>query len=738
MKSRILTCFLFSVFFAFAQVKPYSYLVNTGLNDHRFNALSQDQFGRLIIATNKGVFSYNGFRSRLLESGKVKSSEFIEIVEVGNHCFGLNKMNQLVQIDLTSFNPIDDKLFQGEIKLIKSQNNRLIVATSKAIYFCQPKPFQVTETRPIPFNENGKKMVLDYAETSQGRFVLLSPNELIDIDDRSSRTVPVERAKYLLNSAKGLIILPSLVNKQNSFLFHQSRFTNLHRINPSITKSIERVVQFGNTAYICSEGAMFAYDMVHLKIQFQLPGFSVADILQDKSGTVWLATKRKGLVCVPAGSYDLVSTVDFGSLYQLPQMNGFAGLDVNGQLTLMNSKGKKINGINEDKYLVEFGLYEVNGMDLLSTSGGLFYYEKGWSKIKYPEKLAGVYSLKNGSILTIGMNGIIENNVAKFQELGKKKIKIKSYSNELFKGATRIDEFNFVVLSGEELFHFSLETGEMKEIKYYNESLGVHAIFDLNGKTGILTKNNLLLLYDGKRIIEERDLKEVNADIKIQKVRVVDGYIYLLSDNSLYRCRSLHGNIERLEQLSRMNGVYLRDFVVLKDRLVVATQFGLYHFVWKKRELTMPNFIIGRASGNNETTDLDGIKRFSYANSRINIPFEIVELGESHPFQLQYRLVRNGELKDRAWTNFSLHLNQLSFDYLVGGKYCVQMRLKDPYSKSVSAVQKRYFIIEYHWTERKWIWFLLGIVSTIVIGTYIRNREIKKKFKKLNAGHRID
>ena len=177
----------------------------------------------------------------------------------------------------------------------------------------------------------------------------------------------------------------------------------------------------------------------------------------------------------------------------------------------------------------------------------------------------------------------------------------------------------------------------------------------------------------------------------------------------------------------------MHDFLIQGNSVLVATQFGIYEFTWKKPVREIPVFTVNTPEGNYLLKDKQPKIVFDYSNSWVKIPFEVVELGESHPFVLQYRLIRNENYSDSSWTNSSVLLNELSFEHLEGGRYRLEMRLKDPYSQTYSDVKVQTFEVKYFWLDYKWIWFVFGVFSTLVISAYIRNRELKFRGKRLKS-----
>ena len=81
---KLVPIFLLFTSLIFAQTKSYYYPVETSLKDHHLTAIEQDAFGRLILGTDKGVFSFNGFQSKQINSSKLYSKDIIQLLRLRN------------------------------------------------------------------------------------------------------------------------------------------------------------------------------------------------------------------------------------------------------------------------------------------------------------------------------------------------------------------------------------------------------------------------------------------------------------------------------------------------------------------------------------------------------------------------------------------------------------------------------------------------------------------------------
>jgi hypothetical protein len=139
-----------------------------------------------------------------------------------------------------------------------------------------------------------------------------------------------------------------------------------------------------------------------------------------------------------------------------------------------------------------------------------------------------------------------------------------------------------------------------------------------------------------------------------------------------------------------------------------------------------PTFILGKPSGDHQK---ENSSKFEAANTEVNIPYELVELMGNHPYELQYRLIRNDEKDQIHWSNTSLGLTKLTFEHLNSGSYSLELRLFDPGTGRFSEPVNTTFQIKASWYEDTLVWFIAGIFVGFFGLLYFKRRKRLKKME---------
>lgn len=711
---KLVPVFLLFTSFLFAQTKSYYYPVATSLGDHHIMAIEEDAFGRLIVGTDKGVFSFNGFQSKQIASSKLYSQDIVQLLKLKNKLVGLTKTGQLFEIKGEKVLPVPLPQVKSQIlKLENTKEGNLRVLCPDAVYSFKPNPFTFISKTEIPFFEKGKSELIDYVENDKGRFALLSSNELIDVNEQTARTLPGMTGRWLVNQDNKVIIFPVKPNSTISLQYINKRFKNLNKLIGAFNHSIQKVVHIDEKVYLLSETGMIVLKVGDMRVKSIIVGLHVTAVFKDKNSNIWLGTKSKGLYCIPAGSYKLVNSTEFNflDLYK----DEIVARSNSGEMMVLNKFGRKVRNVVQKE-----GITQKNW-----KPGGEFFVPL----ILGDEFVKELIPLQNEDFLIVSSKGLFTIQAKTEKELREKLVKGKE-RQVILESPVKLfqqSDTNEVLFSNlEGLFTLDLNTLEYRSIRYFNEIIDPSEILFHKNCWYVLSSANKIFTIKNGKVAHEVNFRENGSNLLVSKLKIFNDQFYILSDKTLYRTKKLTGNLERLEELSRMNDLFLRDFVVLDDKVYVATQFGLFAFKWEKMKTDFPSFILGKPSGDHQE---ENGNKFEAANTEVTIPYELVELMGNHPYELQYRLIRNGENDQVHWSNTSLGLTKLTFEHLSSGSYSLELRLFDPGTGRYSDPESTRFKIRASWYEDTLIWFIAGILVGFFGLLYLKRRKRLKKLE---------
>jgi hypothetical protein len=690
--------------------------VETSLGDSHIRALEQDVSGRLIIGTDKGIFSFNGFQSKTIPCPKLYSKDIVQLLRIKELFFGLNKTGQLFEIKQNKVVLVPlSGISSAILRLEKGPEDRLRIICSDTIYDFKLNPFEQVSKLSIPFYQKGLAEVIDYCENEKGRFALLSSNELVDIDERIAWSLPGMTGKWLIPQKNSVVIFPVKPSSSVSLKYSDKRFWNLNKLIGAFNHSIQKAVHIGDKIYLLSETGMMILKEGEMRVNSVIAGLNITAVFQDKDRNTWFGTHSKGLYCMPAGTYKLLNSTEFNFL-DLFNNEIIAGSSL-GEMMVLDKLGKKVRNTVFPNSLKQQGKADPAKVEMPVLIEDEFIKE--------------AILLKSGNYLLVSSKGLftIEAKSPKelWEKLRKNAPRINIFENPV-KEFTQSDTSEVLFSNLDGLFTLDLETLKYEPIHYFDETIDPSQILFHDRKWFVLSSSNRIFTIKNKKIIHEINFRENGSNMQVSKFKIYNGKFYLLTDKTLYRTSDLNGNLERLEELSGMNDLFLRDFVVLGDKVYLATQFGLFEFKWRKIKTPFPNFILGKATGNYQK---DHSTTFGPANTEVVIPYELVELMGNHPYQLQYRLIRNGDKDQVHWSNTSLGLTKLIFEHLNSGTYDLELRLFDSGTGRFSKLSATKFKIQTSWYEETLVWFAGGVLAGFFALLYLKRRKHLKKSQPL-------
>ncbi len=702
-----------------AQNKPYYSAVKTNLSDYTISAICQDKHGRLIIGTDKGLFTFNGFQTKQISTQTLYSKEIVSLIHVGRNVIGLTKTGQLFAFDDNAVKPFLAPDVKGPIKKIQSNvNGELLILGYNTVYYYKLNPISLIKMIEIPFADKEMAELVDYIETDKGKYALLSSNELVEVNEETAVSIPGNKTRWIYENEGSINTVPLDPSSFARYQYRGKRFVIQSRVRGGINHEITKFEPLDNQYAMLSKTGLMLLDKTTFTVSSAIVGFHVTSILKDRSNTIWFGTKGRGLFCIPTGAFQIINPNDFQTVNSIPNSENLVVENVAGIKTIITSSGKSVHNAGNSR--VDLSVYNLHFS---------FPY------IIQDEVIKQLFHLSENSFALASSKGVYRFSAKNAKEFKKylENIHLREQVVDYpVKEWALSDEKELMFSSLDGLHVVDLLSGKHDKITFFNESIDGSQIIVDNEKWYVLTPDSHLYVIRGKKVVQDINFRNDKNSIPVRKIKKKGNYFYLLSENALYRTRNFRGDFERLGELSKLSDLALRDFDIVKNNVFIATQFGIVRVFWKNEETIFPELLIGKAYGDfqkNKSVE------FSFKNTHISIPFELVDLTISHPFIVEYRLVQNNNDHDEKWHSALASGNGLSFEHLRSGDYRLEIRLSDPGTKSVSKTLTTHFFIESAWYESAVLWLLTGVLVG-GFGVVYLLRE-KRKFKKAQIRKRI-
>ncbi len=713
-----------------AQVTPYHYSIPTDVSNQLIFCIEQDQHGRLLIGTDNGLYRYNGFRSTKIQSIGAFSKEITKIIRVGEQFVMTNRAGQVLELKDDQLHPLILNELTGDIRSISVQGAYLEITTQKNNFSYSIPNYDLVEKEAIPFTESAGVFANDFLYSKNKRFAVLNSGEIIDVDQSEARYIPKATGKQLIQFSNQLVIIPSYTANENVYSYSNGQFQSFGPLASRRNVNVNKAKQIGNKLFVLTDYGVFVYQ-TNLK---RLPtlwfeGIAVTDIFEDAQKNMWIATKGKGLLYIPAGRHEIVNSTSFLSI-QNGQKGSFFGGNANGIITQFNDEGEKINQFSNptSNQEIQF-LYVDSYSQLIFTNSYIFPISPQYKSIASNEALRSVSRLKTGELMLSKSSGILlykKNNSTKdflnhFSDSNYFRVLSKEPGRQI---ATNLI-LNQTAVATENGLYIYTDNQPLKSISYYGKPIDAQSMAWFGSDLYVGTRNNKILVIRAGKVIGERSLSSGFGELLIIKMISTNQYLYLLTEKGIYRLKSMKSKMETLKDVIGFDGLAMRDFTIKNDELHIATQRGVLRYAWNQVNKIETSMVVGNPyAGKNAT---DSKTSFDSDEKLIVIPFECVDLSGNHQFLIQYRI--HTEDERGIWNSLPANSEQINFSHLNSGEYTIEMRMLDPIARLASKIETRQFSITESWYEAAWLnWFVFGVISTCFVLFFIRRYELKTRF----------
>lgn len=717
------------------QTTPYHYTIQANLQAQLIYCISQDNYGRLLIGTDKGLYRYNGFRSRRITSADNSSKEITQLVKFGSDFFASNRSGQLLQLSGDKLKLVTLEGFTGDIRSISVEGKELQIVGSKWMTRYTLPEFRLLEQKEIPYTEPEGTQANDVLEFNNAHYAVLNSGELVQLEEQSSRNIPGSTGKMLVKYEKQLVIIPAYVTDNPLYTYLDGMFRNRGSLARYGKFRVTNAHVIGSQLFVLSENGVYVYSNgLSRRPAHWFAGVNTTDLFKDARGNLWIATKGKGLLFIPAGHHEIIYPSTLLSIETGPNGTFFGGT-LNGTVIQFDKRGRLLetfaSASNNQEALF---LYFDKAKSLLFSNTGLFAVNTGEQFNKINDAIKGAVRLADGSVYLAKSGGVYYfsqtkdytkiyglTDTTKVQQLRREAAKC-LVLNE------KTQEVAFCTVKG-----VFLRKGQesLQEITFEGRPIDAQTIAWYGNDLVIATNDHELLLVRNGKVIKRKDLSAHAGEIVVLKMLSGGKHVYLLTERGMYRFSDFDRKLEALQELSGFDGLVMRDFTIIGDEMYLVTQRGVLRFVWKAMETSGIRLVLGKVTGRKypEYKHKNGVIYFPFDESLIQIPLECVDLSGNQQFIIRYAIHTPRE--KGYWNALPAGTEHLNLSHLGPGEYTVEFYLYDPVSQTKSPLQRRQFVVQHNWYKRPWLIWTGIIALLLAVGITWRWTILRERKKSL-------
>lgn len=720
---------------------PYYYSINdeNGLPSNEVYEVIQDRQGYMWIASDAGLFKYDGFSFTPFESPNQNS-----------------KSVSRLQIDL--FGNIWCQNFAGQ--LFKTKGNRLqtVIDVSSVTRRIPEYTIDTKGTIWLAFNDvvfhysnDGKKLnqfnfkslqlkqaagVADIETDQTGNVVVLLSDGQLRLISFSNGKPSVKKLLSPLNRTyisslikhqdKTYVLAQSINPSKGNFYYLSELVQNkgilqLKKLNPSL-KGSHYFFQKGTAKHFwqCSSDGAFELDQSLQKVTRHLfPQQKISSVYSDREGNTWFTSLQEGIYVVPSVHVTLYNKSTCAltdnncySLYHHQQKGLFVGT-YNGEIFNIHQQ-----------YLTKY-------LDNPTNAFGAVRKMEMYNKQLYAAR----------RWLTIDNKAYASNNIRNFQITGDSLvyvasdrtgiIALKDIPNQNYGRIIRAKGGRTLIILPDGTIYFAFDEGlyryknhQLSPVNYHNKPIFATHLDWSSGALYVATSN------EGILVLKNGNVKPFAPHLKKNEVKslFIDNNWMVIGTNTGFELHHLLK--KKVKRFNKYDGIpykELNDIAVVDDFLYLATIRGIIqipiHFEGFNK--VKPSIQIKSVSVDNLDLKTHQHTQLPADFQRLKINFTSACFKSRGEFTYQFRL----KGFDKTWRSTSAISPFTVYTSLPAGNYVFEVvAVNEDGVKSVSPAQFKLTVSAHYW--ERWWFYLLIILFTIGLVSFIflnRLRIIKRR-----------
>lgn len=719
MKKAFCLLMLFCAIVSYAQETPFHYYSNVGKYNESIKCVAQDKNGRLLLGTQNGLIIYTGYASRKAYISGAVNKEIVSIFVEKNAIYALNAHGvplKLFNDSLKSYLSVKPK---SEVKYLEVKDDVIYFYTKREILKYNEKTKKFISSETYLFAEEPSTSAQYFGRNDLEPYHITSSNELILVKDQEARNIPSNN--YTISFGIGIenqiVLAANRTVKGTLVAFSNGQFKRLNYPAKIGNVHVNGVKQIrGRLMIFTDNGCIYFNKGLRKPGLVWFHGVACNDGVVDKNGNLWISTKSKGLILIPRGKHkklieEPISFVQLnnGTLYLGNNSASIIQLDKAGNVKQRISNEALTDNISYLCYDSKFNAYFVQS--------GLLLQDKF---VSLGMRVHGQFRKKDGTLYLATSKGLLRYEAGTVQQFVKG-IKKPNYgtlllNEECFLLQSNPSGDNFLCATENGLFMEN--NGELKEINRNGKSIHVVGATWFKDSWYVITSNNSLYQISNGKVLNVRSLNATGV-VNATKILGSGAHLYLLTESGLYRTKGIDVAFESFRDVMGFDGLYIRDFSADNDEIYLATQAGLFTYLWKDVEPQMAQFILGDPFNKNKKET----SKLRFTSGSLSLPVECIDLSGNHNYHLQYRLINDGV--PGAWVEVMPELQSLALSNLATGKYQLEVRMIDPVSGLSTKIEKRKFEVPQEWWQLKLLW--IGVGVALVLSVQWMMKQLRKK-----------
>ncbi len=365
--------------------QPYAITLDIakGLPSNAVYSIKQDKLGFIWIATDEGLFRYDGINFISYQSARQtsKAGSNILIEEESGRIWYQNFDGFCYYVEDGSLVALKQNKPLGFFPFGLTQKH-LFVTQQNGIDVFDLITLELIKTIPFPCKS------AKHSGSNKSYFFLIGDksvfriNPNLTIEELPFKLPENEQVHQLYPADSSLFIISK--HNENKQYYELSVQGNLLRKHVDDFEFLQGLVQFNKQKWVLSAAGAKVYE--HNRMLTLFPEYSVSCIFKDKHHHLWIGTTNKGILVVPNLNTQFFSLAPYEPSVILPAKSGYHIFTKKDEWLNLNKQGNKIKMLHQNKgnSAAYYAYLDNQNHNLfVSSLGTTFYPKSDLSKVKF-------------------------------------------------------------------------------------------------------------------------------------------------------------------------------------------------------------------------------------------------------------------------------------------------------------------------------------------------------------------
>jgi sensor histidine kinase YesM len=723
--------FLFLVFVllsspALSTLEPYFQIIRKeqGLPTNTIYAVSEDQHGRILLTTEKGLYRYNGIQFKEIPCKQNTYKSLANLRKVDGSTFLAHNFNGQV------FLLKEDRLSLLKLSCLPAEINNIRVNGDSLL---------VISLRKIQLYNWRKRVLISTIRSSQQtiHFFTAQFTRKGIAYTMTDGTLYYDHRKYVLfrnmcydmeESDQQVIFTPIYGKNFPVYVIRNQRLVEIGKLPFNENPKLYTTTAINGNTYICAQNGIIQIQP-NGTIKRWFNGYQTTRILKDKRNNFWVSTLNQGLLYIPNIRAVKLCTEPVISVQALSDSQLFTG-NAFGAVYQLSEEGLLMQ-----KYLPKLSLTEASFIDLdgnyLRTPTSVFAIHSGkqlntrfeYTKHLAKDKQGNIYLAKTYGLLCIEKKNIREPG----SEYGQVQASRIHYLRSVRTKNVIVCPDQTVVASCIDGVYY-WKKGIRRELRYQGKRIKASWLTFYGNKLYVSTNEHGVLVFRNFRFEEQLISGTTENFGKVIKCVVHPFGVYILTDMNLYLRKTGQTECKAMKQSLGFKDIEINDLTLTGRFCYLATDVGVIRVPITDFPDEKPQLLVHQLEINDQTFPYQRSFQIESGDNDLKILIEPIAFKNSSFAQIEYQLINSSG--NNKWITIPMSSNSIYLSSLKPGDYLLNIRISNGEHIPSGSIQQIHFTILNPWYFQWYaVVFYIGLIAGIIsFFWWLRSNYLKRKY----------